>query len=197
MMRNFIRTPVISKAFFALPIFLFAGCGLGGGGGGGGEPSGPAEVRVSAEPNNIDTGDEMEVGVELTSFREDALALKVRFPKGLAYVPNSTAIITDGNATDGSPDINKTDDTNRYLVFYLDRDAFGVNEDSRMEIFFSLEGRADVPSGAIAVDVDLDNPRHGNGREFDIDNPKFDAKDDTNIRVGEESSNSNSSSSSS
>lgn len=175
----------------ALGGWLLASCGGGGGGGLSGGPS--ADVNIDADPNHIDSGDRTTVYLEIANIREESIAIKIRYPVGLTYVAGSAYYIIDGDEFTTNPTNNDSDTTHEYLVFYLSQDGFPSGKGT---LVITLEGTADVPDDVIEVDIDLDDPDEGNGTEFDVTDPQFDAQDDDSIRVGTSSASSSSSSSS-
>lgn len=176
-----------------LGLLLLTSCGGGGGGGLSGGPS--ANVNILVDPNHIDSGDRTEVAVQIASVREDAVAIKIRFPLGLSYVTGTAYYLIDGIEIASNPTEIESDSTYSYLVFYLNADGLGHSGSGTL--FLELEGVSDITDDVIEVDVDLDDPTEDNRTEFDIDDPQFDAQDQDSIRVGSSSSSTSSSSSSS
>lgn len=166
-------------AFAALCLALPA-CG-GGGGGGGGDFVGAANASVSVSPEQIDTADRMLVRVDVSDVNESGIALKIKFPVGLVYVPSSSSLLVDGKPLDISPDVYVAENNSRFLVFYLAEPSFGENKAGRVEFF--LEGATRVLEGTLEVDADVDDPLTDNSVEFDPKNPDFAAEDSVQVRV--------------
>jgi hypothetical protein len=184
------------KAFF-LYLFLLAatissttiGCGGGGGGGGGGEFVGAANVSVRCTPNKIDSGDRTQVKIELSNVHENGIAVKIRYPSGLKYVPSSSFLMINERELDVSPTVNATSDKEdlTYLVFYLSQSQFRrSNQEYSGEsgtLLVQLEGRDTVVDGEIEVDPDVDDPAEDNSVEFDITSPEFISEASASISV--------------
>ncbi len=190
------RFQIRGEFLLVLGFFLFAwGCG---GGGSQGAPVGPARVSIDVSPSVIDSGDRTEVQIIISDFGEDGLAIKIRYPVALSYVVESALYELDGEFFDTGPDENETDSTNNYLVFYLDPDDFvgDLDEDvSSLALLLELEGVSSVQDAVVAVDLDIDNPDVSNSTEFSVTDPRFDAQEQDDIRVGDFTNASSSSSS--
>src|SRR4051812_16568211 len=113
--------------YFALCLFvpvsalvLLSGCGEGGGGGGD-EFIGAAEVNVRSSPSEIDTGDRTKVEVLVREVADDGIILKVRFPDGLLYVPDSSQMIVDGKKDEVriSPQSVSTSNNDTFVVYFI------------------------------------------------------------------------------
>lgn len=168
--------------FTLLIVFSLLSFSCGGGSSGSGIDSGPASARISVTPSVIDTGDITIVEVILKDFIESSIVVKIRFPSGLRYVPESSVIVVDDIILDTGPeDIAETTDYG-YLVYYLDEYMFYPRGYGTLK--FVLAGIANVPDGKIGVDVDFDNLNIDNEEEFDPSNPLYDPLDETKIRVG-------------
>lgn len=170
------------EKFTLLIVFslLFLSCGSGSSGSG--IDSGPASARISVTPSVIDTGDITIAQVILKDFTESSIVVKIRFPSGLRYIPESSVIVVDDEILDTGPEDIATATDYGYLVYYLDEQMFYPRGYGALK--FVLEGTADVPDGKIGVDVDFDNLEIENEEEFDSSNPRFDPLDETKIRVG-------------
>lgn len=164
----------------ALPLALMASCG-GGGGGGGDEFIGAAEVNINASPNEIDTGDRTQLSIRIRQVHENGIALKVRYPVGLTYVPASAVLSVDGIELDATPTVNTTVDTAVYLVFYFSQSVFGDEIEGTLSL--QLEGAGEITDGQIEVDPDVDDPDKPNSSEFDSAAPEFGAEDMVDIKV--------------
>ena len=153
------------------------------GGGGGSDTSfiGAARVSLQVEPTKIDPGDRMQVRVAIEEVHENGIALKIRFPEGLAYVLNSSFLTVNGNESDESPEFNVSDSNDNFLVYFLPQDIFGSKDSG--ELVFELEGTSEVSTGKVEVDADVDDPLVANGEEFLVDTPEFGAEDSVDVEV--------------
>lgn len=172
------RKIYIASAF--LLIFLTS-CGGGGSDGGGSGFVGAAQVSLKASPKTIDTGDRTEVRISVSDVNESGIALKIRFPSSLAYVPSSALLIVDGDEKDATPTVNASKDDDIYLVFYFSQDDFGA--DAEGEVVVLLEGVSSEAAGFIEVDADVDDPAIDNASEFSLEEPEFVAESDSGIVV--------------
>ena len=191
----------LKAVIFGSALGLTLACGSGGSGGLNG--GGPASVNIKMEPNKIDSGDRATVTVELGDVDTD-IAIKIQMPAGLRYVTETSFFIVGNRSFDSFPEddtaaaeaaaaaaaeaegnttTTTTASSTHYLVYYADSAIF---DDGKGELVFELEGTANIPSGEIAVDIDLDNSSINNNTEFDSTDPKFDAQDKQPIRVGPE-----------
>ncbi len=175
---------------FTLALTCGVACGSGGGGGGASEP---AQVIITVSPEILDSGERTTVKVSLFDFSEEQVAIKVRYPAALDYVTESSTYVIEGQDVDAGPDVEDSDETHDYLVFYFDTETLEGSD--RLELFFKLRAAADVTPDDIEVDIDLDDPDIKNSEEFAVATPLFDAQDEAFIQVGETSSSSSSSSS--
>jgi hypothetical protein len=163
--------------------------GCGGGGGGGGEFVGAANVSVRCTPKKIDSGDRTQVRIELSNVHENGIAVKIRYPSGLRYVPSSSFLMINERELDASPTVNSTSDKEdlTYLVFYLSQSQFRrSNQEYSGEsgtLLVQLEGRDTVVDGEIEVDPDVDDPAEDNSVEFDIASPEFISEASASISV--------------
>lgn len=155
-------------------------CG-GGGGGGGDEFVGAADVSVQTTPSSIDTGDRTEVRVRVANVHPDGILLKVRYPKGLAYFPNTAVLDVNDQQVDIGPKNNVTKDNSVYLVFFFTQAQFG--SDNQGEVVFQLTGNSAISDGAIEVDADVNNPQINDTTEFNVSSPDFGAVAETSIEV--------------
>ena len=162
-------------------IACFALIGCGGGSGGGDTFSGAALVAISSTPSQIDAGDRTKVTIDISQVHPDGIALKLRFPDGLRYVPNSSVVIVGGNKSDSGPAVNISKDGYVFLVYYFTKARFG--EKSSGELQIELEGVTGISDGDIEVDADVDDPLIPNSAEFSVDNPEFQTQDASQIRV--------------
>jgi hypothetical protein len=171
---------------FTIPI---VGCGSGGGGDDSGDFSGAANVSISINPSNLDSGDRTLVRVDVSDVHEDGIALKLRYPEGLVYVPNSGTLFVDEKETEIKPRVNTvtTDEEAVYLVFYLPQKLFRrpgqeyYGESATVEL--QLVGKSAVRDGLVEVDADVDDPGIADSIEFNISKPEFLAEDQQTISV--------------
>lgn len=171
-----------TKAACLLPLVLcIAACG--GGGGGSDSSSGSAAfVSIDASPSTIDSGDRIRVEVNLEAVNEDGIILKVRYPRDLEYVIDSSSLNSDGSDQDISPSFNESGpDGKNYLVYFLSQSRF--SEDGSGKVSFQLKGVDAMTEGQIEVDPDIDDPLIANPGEFNIDEPEFNAEDAVTVRV--------------
>ncbi len=165
------------------------GCGGGGGGSGSGDFVGAANVDVRCAPGRIDSGDRTQVYIELSNVHKNGIAVKVRFPSGLKYIPSSSFLMVGERELDVSPTVNLTSDEDdvTYIVFYLSQAQFRrSNQEYSGEsatLLVQLEGRKTVVDGEIEVDPDVDDPAEDNATEFDLANPEFIAESSASISV--------------
>ena len=166
----------------ALLLLLTQASGCGGGGGGGGDDFiGAAQVTIRASPSKIDTGDRMLVSVDISEVNENGIALKLKFPDGLTYVPSSSSLVIADQSIDISPTVNQGKFNSVYLVYYLKKGIFGKDNRGTVELF--LEGASAVVDGSLGVDADVDDPLIDNSVEFDPNNPDFVAEDSVDVNV--------------
>lgn len=144
---------------------------------------GAAYVRVSADPNDIDVGDTTLVTVRVENIKENGILLKIRVPEVLGYVPRSGSIEVKGEDVARDPDVIDVDpDTRRrYLVFFLSPDE--LEDDLNTTVALELEGLSRLSAGEIEVDPDVNSPDVPDDTEFSVDDPQFDAEDETEITV--------------
>lgn len=164
-------------------------CG-GGGGGGGGDPFyGAANVNVRTTPSRIDSGDRTQVSMELSEVHENGIAVKIRFPAALRYVPASSFLNVGSKEIDVTPTVIQTDQSEdvTYVVFYLTQSQFkrssGEYRGESGTLLIQLEGRREVIEGEVEVDPDVDDPAEDNAVEFDINSPEFAAEGSARIEV--------------
>ncbi len=179
----------LSLAITALAAGIL-GCGGGGGGSGSGDSFfGAANVDVRVSPSKIDSGDRTQVQIELSDVHENGIAVKIRFPSGLRYVPGSSFLMIDSREIDVDPTVVITDPSEdlSYIVTYLTQNQFRrSNQEYNGEsgtLLLQLEGRKSVIDGEVEVDPDVDDPAEDNSLEFDISNPEFVAESSASIEV--------------
>jgi hypothetical protein len=173
----------------ALSPLSLSGCGGGGGGDDTGDFSGAANVSLSVNPSTIDSGDRTFVRLELSDVHPNGIALKIRYPQGLVYVPNSGTLVVDEKETAIKPRVNAVtpDEESVYLVFYLPQKLFRragqeySGEPGTVEL--QLVGKLAVQDGLVEVDADVDDPGVADTLEFNISKPEFLAEDLQSISV--------------
>ncbi|NMC63897.1 MAG: hypothetical protein GYA55_12105 [SAR324 cluster bacterium] len=166
-----------------LTIFSLTNCG---GGGGGDDPLdfvGAATVDLRNQPHRIDPGNHTRVQVKVSDVHKNGIALKVRFPVGLLYVPDSAELTVDSVNKDMNPDVNASDNNYVYLVWYMDQSLFGPNGEKSGSLVFELRGVSEVDDGNIEAMVSVLDPHLPDGTGFDINNPNFSAQTDDYITV--------------
>ena len=173
-------------------LFFFASCGVGGGGGGGSSDS-SSEIPVaaataediSALPNTILIGDRVMVTAKFRSIISDGMVARFKFPKSLEYVRDTAFLkYKDGTKVDIGPSHNKTSEDSTYLVFVLTQDS--LDDESRAEISFILEGASEVETASIGVDPDFIDSRKSLSKQFDVSDPRFATKIETRVEVRKE-----------
>jgi hypothetical protein len=184
-----LKSPFLSLSLVSVLTFTLAGCGGGGGGGGEGDFVGAARVSISSSPRQIDSGDRTLVSVRLSDVHENGIAVKIRYPSGLRYVPSSSFLLIGERELDVSPTVNATDDKEdlTYLVFYLSQSQFRRSSQryngEQGVLTVQLEGRDTVAEGEIEVDPDVDDPAEDNANEFDLTSPEFVSEASSTITV--------------
>jgi hypothetical protein len=157
---------------------LAASCG--GGSGGDGDYYGAPEVRLEAEPTALDTGDRLLLTVRLEGIYQDGVQLKLRYPRQLAYVEDSGALVLRRNdaAIPIDPDLDVAfgQGGERFLVFYLSAPLFQESEGDG-EITLEFSANEEMTEGEIAVDADV------SAGSFDPLRPEFTTKDYVSITV--------------
>ncbi|MBX7137329.1 MAG: hypothetical protein K1X83_05035 [Oligoflexia bacterium] len=174
---------MIKKYAFLLALVVPLVTSCGGGGGGGGDFIGAANVSIDASPTEFDTGDRTQVEIHISDVNDNGIALKVRFPDKLEYVPSSAILVVDGEELDISPTVNSRKDQDVYLVFYLSQDLFGGDGSASGTVSLQLEATGDFSSNTIEADADVDDPLIGNNIEFDLENPEFAPEDQVEVQV--------------
>jgi hypothetical protein len=185
------QTGLFKRSLMAVALCAGAlACGGGGGGSGGSDSFfGAANVDVRVSPSKIDSGDRTQVQIELSDVHENGIAVKIRFPSGLRYVPGSSFLLIDSKEIDVDPTAVQTDNAEdlSYVVTYLSQNQFRrssqeYNGESGT-LIIQLEGRKAVVDGEVEVDPDVDDPAEDNSIEFDISNPEFVAESSASIEV--------------
>jgi hypothetical protein len=183
------RSSLLTTVFLAtLATSFICGCG-GGGGDDSSDFSGAANLSMSLNPSTLDSGDRTLVRVEVSDVHLNGIALKLRYPGGLVYVPNSAKIIVDENETKIKPRVNSltSDEESVYLVFYIPQKLFRrAGQDYNGEpgtVELQLVGKGAVRDGLVEVDADVDDPGVADTLEFNIAKPEFLAEDQQTITV--------------
>lgn len=154
------------------------GCG---GGGGSSDPtySGSADVSIQATPSKIDTGDRTEVSIEVSNVNANGIALKIRYPNGLQYVPSSAKLLTEEKEADLTPTVNVAapGEPQMYLVFFLKQRSFRPTGQQYTgqsgTVALQFVGLGAVDGGTIEVDADVDDHSVDNTVEFNVNQPQF------------------------
>jgi hypothetical protein len=164
------------------------GCG-GGGGGDSTDFSGAATVSLSLTPSVLDSGDRTQITVEVGDVHPNGIALKLRYPTGLAYVPKSATLLVGEKETDIAPRnvVTSTDGGSVYLVFYLPQKLFKrakeIYSGEPGTVQLQLVGKSSVKDGLVEVDADVDDPTVNDNIEFNVATPEFLAEDQQSITV--------------
>ena len=163
-------------------------CGLGGGGGGGNELI-AADVSISADPREIDSGDRVRITVFLSDVKEDGVLLKFRYSNKFAYVRNSSLLNVNGDDVKVSPaaedSVGPELNGETYLVYDLPHSAFG--DEDNAEFQFVIEGVGKITNGDIEVDADFNDPHETISQKFSILSPEFEAKAFVEVTVTDDS----------
>ena len=182
------RSVLLSLSLFAALSSLIS---CGGGGGGTGEPdySGSADASVQSTPSKIDTGDSTEVSIEVSNVNPNGIALKIRYPNGLQYVPSSAKLLTEDKEVDLTPTFHLAapSEPRMYLVFYLKQRSFrpaGQQYTGQTgTVVLQLVGMGAVDGGEIEVDPDVDDRSVDNAVEFNVNLPQFVPESSAGITV--------------
>ena len=142
---------------------------------------GPADLRVSAIPSVIDTGEQIEVRVHVSDIAAGGIMLKLRVPLGLRWVDNSTFLQAGSRIYEFAPQTVESDTGHTYLVFFFT--PFSFNGAIAGELVNTFFGQQEVSSGFVEVDADPDDPEVEDWEEFDIAAPLFTAQDRASIQV--------------
>jgi hypothetical protein len=166
---------LLNLAVVLLMILLVA-CG----GGTHGDP-GPLDVHLLASKYRFDSGDRTEIQIYLSNPREEAFAIKVSIPTGLAYIVDSSYLEVNDRTFDAGPTNNDVSGNVFFLVYYLELDDFRGAEE--IKLGFELVGVSETDDGRLGVDVDLDDPDIKNSTEFDATAPRYTAMVEIGIDV--------------
>jgi hypothetical protein len=143
---------------------------------------GAARVSLSISPGKVDTGDRIQVNIEMSDIHPDGILLKVKYTTALRFVPESAKFIANNknNATSPLFDLDNDDDEH-FLVFVVRQNSFGTPKQGRLN--FELQGVEETERAAIEIDPDVDNPLIANADEFNIEEPEFTAEDNSSVEV--------------
>lgn len=175
-----VRTSLRLCCAILIPTLVLCGCDSGGGGGGD-TFVGAAELQLNASPSEIDTGDRTEVSIELSNVHENGILLKIRYPKGLSYVPGSALLLVDNQEIDIGPQKNVTKDNVTYLVYFLTAGQFG--EEGEGTVVFQLTGNSAITDGLIEADADVNDALVNDDKEFNVNEPEFGTEAQADISV--------------
>ena len=169
--------------FSLLCLSMLLGCGVGGGGGGGGgnDYEDPAHVSLRVDPREIDSGDQLTVTVDVFDVNPDGIMLKIRTPKGLDYIVDSSSFEESDTSRSIDPTTRKSNADYNYVIYFLDRDLFGKDNHGKLSVKFL--GTAEVKDGKVEVDPDRNNTQVIDTREFSVSDPRFSAEDSEDVKV--------------
>jgi hypothetical protein len=177
------------KYSLLVTLSFFIACGgipgFDSGGGGDSNDGNPAEVRLKAEPQRIDSGDIVTVEVRITNVSKP-FVLKIKHHENLTYVPDSMILFGDGNPGPNIPtptDFGIINSSTRYLVvpFYA-VPHFG--ERGKGTLSFNFQGTGET-NDTIEIDAD-DGLVEANGLNFNPRSPQFSTLDEVRVRVNED-----------
>lgn len=135
----------------------------------------------------MDTGDMIRVRIALEDLNRDGVILKVRYARSLKYQRNSAFINTDPNNGDHSQTQRfpgaeeQTGTTDRYLVFFFDRNLYRRNKELVAE--FDLKAMTPDENAYVEVDLDKNDPNVPDKGEFSLNRPLFSAIDTIPITI--------------
>lgn len=156
---------------------LALGCG---GGGGGDSFVGAGNITVKVSPNEVDTGDRTLVTLSFNELHPDGVAIKLRYPSGLNYIPDTSFWKIDGEELDASPfvEVDANIAQSLYLVYFLDRGILGEKNEGSLTFELRAVDQTNE-SSEIEVDVDVleEDPT------FSADTAEFSAEDTAPLRV--------------
>jgi hypothetical protein len=145
--------------------------------------SGAARVIVRNSPARIDTGDRTKVRINISNINENGIMLKILYPDGLRFVPNSAELVLDSdpeNEDELTPAHNVEGDDGMFLIFYLSEDDL---DQENGVLSFELEGISSVREGKIEVDADVNDPLIDDATEFNAQDPEFLSESESSIEV--------------
>jgi len=175
--------------FIGVTTSAICGCGGGGGGSSDSDYSGSADASVYTTPSRIDSGDRTEVSIDISNVNPNGIALKIKYPSGLQYVPSSAVLLVDEKEVKLQPTVNvsASNEPAVYLVFYLKQRQFRPTGQEYTgqtgTVVFQLVGMGPVDGGEIEVDPDVDDRAVDNAVEFNVSQPHFVAESSAGITV--------------
>lgn len=160
--------------------FFLTSCG--GGGGGGTDSNYPGNIVIDLERDHIDSGDMNRISLEVVDINALGSVLKVRISRSLQYVRGSATLFPNRREERPlAPDDRYSTDNERFLVFFLyPRDAIGGDF---ISLSFDLKAVSGDKEGFIEVDLDNNDPKIPDGREFNPMSPQFTAKERRSIYI--------------
>ena len=153
---------------------------------------GAAIVKITASPENIDTGDRTQISIEISEIHDNGIVLKALFSKGLTYVPGSSKLVIEDLETTINPAIDRksADRDDRFLIYFIPSAPFQNFEENNNnpdkkdgKLIFELEAFDEIKDGVIEIDADVNDPLIDDNVEFDIQNPEFLSETEASIKV--------------
>jgi hypothetical protein len=169
-------------------VLLYACGGIGGGGGGGGSGDNyTGDVWLDLESDHIDSGELMNVSVEVSGLNAKGSVLKFRTSRSLRFV-KSSAIMFPARDEEVriSPDELVATEYERYIVFFLDPDQ--AIDGDYVSLTFTLKAVSGDEDGFIEVDLDNNDPNVADSREFQSSAARFTAKQRRSVYIEPDSS---------
>ncbi len=167
--------------FLILFSFSFVSCGSHGGDN---NEAFSAIVNISANPNVVDTGDRTQLVVKISEVHQNGILLKIRFPKSLSYVADSSYIIASSSSdkkTKVTPEEKGKKYEYTYLVYFLNPKQFG--DKNKGKLYFELKALKAEKNVAVEVDPDVNDPAIPDDKEFSIVDPDFSADAVTYVTI--------------
>jgi hypothetical protein len=166
---------------------LYACGGIGGGGGGGSEDNYAGDVWFDLERDDLDSGDLMNVSVEVAGLNPKGSILKFRTSRSLRFVKSSAIMFPDREEQMRvSPDDDVATEYERYIVFFLNPDqAIGGDY---VSIKFTLKAVSGDEDAFIEVDLDNNDQNVADSREFKPSDARFTAKQRRSVYIEPDSS---------
>ena len=167
---------------------LYACGGIGGGGGGGGSGENySGDVWFDLEKDHLDSGDLMNVTVEVGGLNPKGSILKFRTSRSLRFVKSSSIMFPDREEqVRVSPAEDVATEYERYVVFFLDPDR--AIDGDYVSLEFTLKAVAGDEDGFIEVDLDNNDPNVADSREFKPGSARFTAKHRRSVYITPETS---------
>ena len=169
------------RILYALAIVMYlTSCGSGGGGGSDSNYAG--NIVVDLERDHIDSGDMNRISLEIVDINPQGSILKIRLSKSLQYAKGSAVLFPNRREERTiTPDDRFATENERFLVFFLyPRDAISGDF---MSISFNVKGITGDKNGFVEVDLDNNDPKIPDSREFDPAAPQFTAKERRSIYI--------------